>query len=82
MHRRIGGTAARGEVDMRKWILVVPLFVMAGILWGAFTIDCTRLTLQKRDEVDRADAAMKVSETRLVRTFRAGEGHRQPSKRR
>lgn len=56
---------------MRKLILVIAVFVMGGIMVGAFTIDSVRLTLAARDRVAVADDALKTAEIRLVRTLSA-----------
>ena len=54
---------------MRKLLLVLGVLFLAGIMAGAFAIDSVRLTMKMRDEVNAADEAMKVAETRLVRTL-------------
>lgn len=56
---------------MRKLILVIAVFVMGGIIVGAFAMDSVRLTLAARERVADADEALKTAEIRLVRTLSA-----------
>ena len=54
---------------MRKLLLVLGVLVLAAIMAGAFVMDSVGLTMNIHDEVNAADEAMKVAETRLVRTL-------------